>query len=490
MDHNSAFPAVNDILHRYSKIRLISTSNMKFFTTTAILLSLTPFLVSGDKRGLRASGKPIRSEELQRSSELQENAIWDFLSLSGLDSMVAPEVPSAQPTYAPSFHGISYPPSDGSSTGVPRCPDTHTEVLETLFYVFGEVNCDDALNTTDSQIDCFVEIPGFYEASAQYTYNSALQPTYLEVTDTYTYVGGSSLLQYTDFVHDCLDSMQSQLRSIKNNLENPEPPVASLSPSEGPVAASTTAPTSAPTAAATSDPTESPISFEIIEIDNSEVIFKDIANIFSYTTFCQAGEYTSVEVVGAIDGKIYCITNSEGAGVEFGYEQDFPDRPIIKLNIESPTEAECEAIEDEGGDNFCGFSGKSSVNLMSGTVNKFDNDDEVEISITGTASYTTYCKENDYTDVEIVGFDGTVECVTNLPGATTMNFYDPLTLDVVVALELEATSCERSLGSREITSSFPCGFGGLATTEYVQFLEFDSGNSTDIDDGNTTTFSL
>jgi hypothetical protein len=209
-------------------------------------------------------------------------------------------------------------------------------------------------------------------------------------------------------------------------------------------------------------------------------VFKDVLNIVSYTTFCVAGEYTSVQIVGEMDKKIYCITNSEGAEIMFGYEQDFPDRPIIKLDIEPPTKADCESItEDESVevDNYCGFLGKPNHMRLSKTVNILENDDELEISIADTASYTTYCNDGDYAEVEIVGFDGTTDCIINLPGATTINLYDPTTGSVLETMDLEILSCETTPESRNVTSSFPCAFGGLATTEYVNFF-VDGGNTT------------
>jgi len=239
-------------------------------------------------------------------------------------------------------------------------------------------------------------------------------------------------------------------------------------------------PTGLPTGLQTGSPTLLNSYSDTTRISNSEVIFQDILNVVSYTTFCRAGEYTSVQIIGVRDEEIYCITNFEGAGVEFGYEQDYPGRPIIKLNIEPPTEADCEAKDDETEEskNFCNFLGKANVKPMSRAVNNLENDDEVELSIADTASYTTYCNEGGYTNVEIVTFDGTVDCITNLPGATAMYFYDPTTGSVVEELDLEPSVCEIGPESRNITGSFPCGFTGLATTEYVNFFENDNGNST------------
>lgn len=241
-----------------------------------------------------------------------------------------------------------------------------------------------------------------------------------------------------------------------------------------------------PSSSVTNVPTTTPISLKITDIDNSDVLFTEIFNVASYTTFCQTGEYTNVQIVGAIDETVYCITNFEGAEVEFGYEQDFPDRPIIKLEIEPPitcgddNDHELEDSSDIPYRNYCGFFGKSNFQPMSNTVTTLNEDSGgvIDANITAIASYTTYCVEDEYSNVEIVDFGGDVLCIKVSPGNPTIDLVD--NSGFVVSIDVEPTlTCDGIAGSRSVA----CGFDGVSVTVYPNFD--NDGNSTD---SNSTDF--
>jgi len=243
----------------------------------------------------------------------------------------------------------------------------------------------------------------------------------------------------------------------------------------------------------TNSPTTSPTSksnVTVNKLNNEGLIYSDIQNIASYTTFCRTGKYTNVQVVNSIDNNVFCITDFEGAKVRFGYEQDSPDYPLIKLNIEPPKPACGDDDDDEdnndedGGKNYCGFRGKENYVPITQIVNSIINDNVVNLDITNVASVTTYCQENQYKNVRAVSVHGTVTCITSKPGGKIYFLKDG---DIVEVLNVDpptsSSGCDidtddisSSSGSttRVVTDSLPCGFNGVATTVYPNFHDNES----------------
>jgi len=113
------------------------------------------------------------------------------------------------------------------------CRASHTDVIIRLNNIFGNENCVKA--ETNDAINCFVEVPRWFRASAEYNYNAesekGLQPTSLIVTDTYMYFQGSSFQEYTYTTSDgnfCLDDLalldlgQSSINGIRYRRQNPD----------------------------------------------------------------------------------------------------------------------------------------------------------------------------------------------------------------------------------------------------------------------------
>jgi len=218
-------------------------------------------------------------------------------------------------------------------------------------------------------------------------------------------------------------------------------------------------PTAAPSPG-TEDPTSAPTIDRIVNsINNDGLVFNEILNIKSYTTFCEEGEYTKVMIEG-MDKSVFCVTNFDGAEVGFGFEQDYPDRPIIKLNIDPPSECAIGEITDEF-KNFCGFSGIPHFIAMSHQVIDLSHDGDITGRIGDVASYTTYCVEEEYTNVEMVDFNGDIYCLTTDSGIASLTYSEDASIDLEPPL-----TCE---GDRNTTNSFPCGFEGVEETVYPNF---------------------
>jgi hypothetical protein len=142
----------------------------------------------------------------------------------------------------PSYSEAPYSeaPYDYTGTSSPRCPDTHSDVVKKLNQVFRKTNC--VVDNDDNNIYCSLEVPGWFTASAYYEYKDktgkGLQPSYLEVIDSYSCYGCSSLLQSTYFDRgECLfgDFLEGQLNGIQYRRKNPdEAPTESPGSSSGP----------------------------------------------------------------------------------------------------------------------------------------------------------------------------------------------------------------------------------------------------------------
>jgi hypothetical protein len=101
----------------------------------------------------------------------------------------------------------------------PYCLDTHTDVVKRLKKVFGRKKCKEDCDA----INCSVEVPGWFTATANYSYSSTFRPSSLQVIDTYTYDGGGSLSQSMSFyAGTCLDTLDAQLDGIKTRRKNPD----------------------------------------------------------------------------------------------------------------------------------------------------------------------------------------------------------------------------------------------------------------------------
>eukprot|EP00532_Pseudo-nitzschia_australis_P003554 CAMPEP_0168191930 /NCGR_PEP_ID=MMETSP0139_2-20121125/17779_1 /TAXON_ID=44445 /ORGANISM="Pseudo-nitzschia australis, Strain 10249 10 AB" /LENGTH=368 /DNA_ID=CAMNT_0008115139 /DNA_START=120 /DNA_END=1226 /DNA_ORIENTATION=- len=295
-----------------------------------------------------------------------------------------------------------------------------------------------------------------------------------------------------------LDSMLTPTPTtpITTSSPTPAPQQTSLVPSLDPdttlpyptVDPRTEPPTSSPDSAVTTDPTTTTpattmtptSSLKIKDIDNYDVLFTEINNIASYTTYCRTGEYTSVQIVRAIDETVHCITNFEGAGIQFGYEQDFPNRPIIRLDIEPP--AACNDFfgldddvlleeDDTPYKNYCGFFGKATFRSVANpTVTTLSETSAgiVDSNITAIASYTTFCTEddNEYSNVEIVDFGGNIFCVRVSPGTPTIELVDEYSGGVIASVDVEPSlTCDGTAGGR----SYACDFDGFAEIEWPYF---------------------
>jgi len=268
-----------------------------------------------------------------------------------------------------------------------------------------------------------------------------------------------------------LDSMVVTKMPTTNPTKKPTPaPQHSLYPSFD--ATSRNPGTLDPTTSGTTPNTKSPTSMKITDIDNSDLIYTDIANIASYTTFCQTGKYAKIQIVGNnIDQTVHCITNFEGAEIGFGYEEDYPNHPIIKLNVEPPTTCGGDDDEDEEEDNknYCGFRGKQKFQQIVQIVDTLENEGTINADKVNVASYTTYCQKEEYTNVEIVSFHGAVICVTSLPGGT-INLIDEPSGTVFQIVDVDPpSSCDGIPGGRNVLDSNPCGFDGVATTVHPNF---------------------
>lgn len=328
------------------------------------------------------------------------------------------------------------------------------------------------------------------------------QPRMRTVSNTRTKVNNDSISKIEDDedlpfwsseIISNLDSMITHTPTSSSTTSSPKPaPQTSLVPSLGSPTAlphssvdpRTEPPTSSPHSVVTTDPTTATTtpasSLKIKDVDNYDVLFTEIINVASYTTFCRAGEYTSVQIVRAIDETVYCITNFEGAGIQFGYEQDFPNRPIIKIDIEPP--ATCNDFDDDDDDNnrlleedtpyknYCGFFGKAMFQPMSNTVTTLSENSAgvIDANITAIASYTTFCNEDDteYSNIEIVDFGGSIFCVQVSAGTPTIELVDDFSGGLMASIDVEPSlTCDGTAGGR----SYACDFNGFAEIEWPYF---------------------
>ena len=215
----------------------------------------------------------------------------------------------------------------------------------------------------------------------------------------------------------------------------------------------------------------------------------------SYSTFCRPGkflnvQYTNLTTNGGI-GEVFCINNQKNvrnttSGIDLGYPGECPTLdacfPTMKLNLNQTCDGDDEVEDDSdsssGGKNYCGFRGKQSYFPLSQLVDTLTNNDNINIDILGTASITTYCQVNEYTNVRVVDPFGTVVCVTGAAGGTVkLTTNDETDILEVLVDGKKSDNCDVPVdglftkGStiRNITDSYPCGFNGVANTIFPNF---------------------
>ena len=207
----------------------------------------------------------------------------------------------------------------------------------------------------------------------------------------------------------------------------------------------------------------------------------------SYSTFCRPGKFLNVQFTNLTanggNGEVFCINNTKNtSGTQLGYGNESPNFdtrfPTMKLNLNQTCDGDDDSGSTSGGKNYCGFRGKQSYFPLSQIVDTLTNDGNFDIDIENTASITTYCQVNEYTNVRAVNPSGTVLCVTGAAGGI-VNLVTNNEADIVEVLVdgKKSDNCDVPVdglftkGStiRNITDSYPCGFNGVANTIFPNF---------------------
>jgi len=236
---------------------------------------------------------------------------------------------------------------------------------------------------------------------------------------------------------------------------------------------SSASPSSAPTTSPTDDnisisPTNT--DFIINTLNNTGHVFMGLRGIRSYSTFCRAGKYTNLQIVSRNGDTVFCFTNEEGASAEFGFVEKFP---LIKLNLEPPTTCDNDDPNDENNSrNICGFPGKQFTADSIEINNDFINDNGTNVDSTNLASYTTYCQENnEYKKIQFVGVDGSVFCVTSLPGSSINLVNSDGDFIQMIDVQPPSSTSGCDAGSVVTDSENPCGFSGVTKIVFPNYTD-------------------